>query len=248
MTTLAKAHSESACYYGERPDWLIVLTRCRDSEILSNSNFESALSALGGESEYVGVERSSHWAVGWVEYLVIDPSQAELVKQAEGIQSQLEDYPIFDESDFLEREFNCYLESWDSWGRDEYKKDAVKALATHYVGRMSEVWTNDEILDAARELEDNVIDNIARETHSELNWEYQGEGDGVTINIEGMVKHTDFDKLSDLAIEALWANQRSEDIKRLGAIVGACPAEVNQALRMGIDLVTGYQALMQGSI
>lgn len=82
MTTISEVHSEDACYYGNRPDWLIVLSRHRDSGILANSNFESALEAMGGESECVAVEQSSHWAVGWVEYLIVNPVDSALVAQA----------------------------------------------------------------------------------------------------------------------------------------------------------------------
>ena len=50
--------------------YLVLLGRHRDSPILDNVNFDAALELLGGESKTVLVERSSHWAVGWVEVLI----------------------------------------------------------------------------------------------------------------------------------------------------------------------------------
>lgn len=139
MKTMREEHSKSAAYWGEFPDWLIVLARHRDSDVLANSNFECAKKKLksisksynadtGEEFENVIVESSTHWAVGWVEYLIINPNHKGLVESAEDIRERLEDYPILDENDFSEREMN---EANDIW-RDCYRiKERVEYIRKH---------------------------------------------------------------------------------------------------------------------
>jgi hypothetical protein len=112
MKTLKQAHSFSAVYYGDRPDWLIVTTQNRDSDCLTRSNFRSFLKILGGEGEHVEISRSSHWACGWVEYLTIDPSQAELIAKANAQHERLESYPVLDENDLSELELEEANETW----------------------------------------------------------------------------------------------------------------------------------------
>lgn len=106
-----------ANYAGSIPDpeWLVVLTRSRDSDILTESNFECALSELGGESETVNVFRFGHWACGWWEALAVQ-SGSEEEKIALKIKSELDDYPVLDEADFYGRE----QEEADSIWRDCY--------------------------------------------------------------------------------------------------------------------------------
>ena len=60
-------------YAGEIPSdsLLVVLTRSRDSDILSESNWEVALERLGGESDTVEIHRFGHWACGWGEALCV---------------------------------------------------------------------------------------------------------------------------------------------------------------------------------
>lgn len=101
-------------YYGERGDWLQVLGRHRDSDLLSQSNFDCAYAMLTAINEDgVAIESASHWAVGWVETILIDPACAALVKEAESIQAALADYPVLDESDYCEREWNAVCEYWE---------------------------------------------------------------------------------------------------------------------------------------
>lgn len=113
MTTLARAHSRDAHYYGDNPDWLIAASVTRESDPLEQSNFasfEAALKALPAVSDWAGewtpvtTERSSHWAVGWVDYLVIDPACSDAVALAEQMRQRLEDYPVLDEEDLSKRE------------------------------------------------------------------------------------------------------------------------------------------------
>ena len=92
-------------YRGDRGDWLMFIGRTRDSGLLENSNFDAALKALEAiDSDGVAVESASHWACGWVENILIDPSKPALVQEAEEMEAALADYPVLDESDYSERE------------------------------------------------------------------------------------------------------------------------------------------------
>jgi hypothetical protein len=103
-------------YAGEQfPEYFVFLGRHRDSDILSNSNFDCALRELGGESETVIIARAGHWAVGWVESILIHESDSKALQAADEMAAALSDYPVLDESDFSEREFEAVLEYWDGW-------------------------------------------------------------------------------------------------------------------------------------
>lgn len=121
MTTLSKEHSSSAAYWGENGHWLIACAMTRDSDALGRSNFRcfaASLKALPevkewqGEFSPVTIERSSHWACGWVDYLVIDPECGAAVALADELRGKLEDYPMLDESDWSEEESKEADETW----------------------------------------------------------------------------------------------------------------------------------------
>ena len=89
-------------YIGEDySDYYVVLFQYRDSGTLERSNFSNALEELGGEnSPNVIIARSSHWAVGWVEHLLIHKEDKKHIEEAEKIIALLEDYPVLNEGHF----------------------------------------------------------------------------------------------------------------------------------------------------
>ena len=92
-------------YIGESYfDYYVLLSRHRDSGLVEESNFYSALKALNGESDTVKIIRSKHWAVGWIEMILIHESDKVSVDKGNEIEESLENYPILDEDDFYERE------------------------------------------------------------------------------------------------------------------------------------------------
>jgi hypothetical protein len=127
----------SYAYWGERGDWLIAAAVHRDSDCLCRSNFrcvERALKSLpevkgwSGEFTPVAVERFTHWAVGWVDYLVVDPSCSAAVAETERIREALEDYPVVDEEDFSNLEHEDADLTWKNcftW------KERVKYIREH---------------------------------------------------------------------------------------------------------------------
>ncbi len=116
-----KAVGDSA-YWGQRGHWFIAAAQHRDSDCLTRSNFRSFKAALaaqpaiaGWSSDDVGgytVESFNHWAVGWVEYLLINPECKLAVGLAEELRASLEDYPVLDENDFSQLESDEANEVW----------------------------------------------------------------------------------------------------------------------------------------
>ena len=88
----------------EYPEYFVFLGRHRDSDLLTESNFEKGLEKIGGESETVLVIRDYHWAVGWIENIYIHESDENALKLADEISKGLKDYPVVDEDDWSERE------------------------------------------------------------------------------------------------------------------------------------------------
>ena len=112
---MADAFRQSAAYWGEHGDWFIVAAQHRDSDSLTRSNFAVMLKTLGGESDSVAVERATHWAVGWVEYLIVRPDQRQALRAAIYAHSSVSDYPVLDETHWSDLE---YAEAWE-WAERE---------------------------------------------------------------------------------------------------------------------------------
>lgn len=102
-------------YMGETdfPDMYVLLTRNRDSDKLTRSNFERAVKQLGGESDNVQVNRFGHWACGWWESLSVKRGTPEF-KIAEDIEAALSDYPVLDEEHYSALEWEEAGEFWAS--------------------------------------------------------------------------------------------------------------------------------------
>ena len=91
---------------------VLPISHTRDSGTIDRSNFRVALRELGGESDTVQVHRFGHWGPGWYEVILIDPSDDKAVAVAEELESSLADYPLLDESDHSELEFEETAEYW----------------------------------------------------------------------------------------------------------------------------------------
>ena len=108
------------------PDnFLILMSRSRDSDVLSESNWDRALKELGGESESVRIDRIGHWACGWYELLSVDEN-SELIYKAFEIEAALEDYPVLDDEDFSEREQIEADRVWESCYSDRDRIDYIR--------------------------------------------------------------------------------------------------------------------------
>jgi len=62
-------------------DMILVISQTRDSSRTQKRRFSQALKSFGGESADVKVHHFGHWAVGWIDQILINPENAKLVKK-----------------------------------------------------------------------------------------------------------------------------------------------------------------------
>jgi hypothetical protein len=130
-----------------REDWLIVpVSRNRDSGMLDESNFEAALEILGGESDDVEVHRFGHWGPGWYEIIIVRPgSKAE--KEAEEIEAALANYPVLNDEDHSQREYDATISNIRQiLSSVERKNDIEKEFPEDTAEKIfGWLWTNDQM-------------------------------------------------------------------------------------------------------
>jgi hypothetical protein len=119
--TLRKAQWEHPSdYAGFNPVGdIVVLSRHRDSDALTRSNWEVGLEQLrkAAESapESVYDWRASHWAVGWVDYLMVKRDAPESVLEAAAeILDSLAGYPALDDEHWSDLEWQENADYWAS--------------------------------------------------------------------------------------------------------------------------------------
>lgn len=119
----------------------IIYLSNRDSEPLDKSNEASILEALReftgciSEGDDVEVQSHNHWAVGYVDGIVIrcvrDGEVTKAFEVLHGLMMRLAEYPILDEDDLSEREGEAELEAWESYGASDFRSELAK-LAPHH--------------------------------------------------------------------------------------------------------------------
>lgn len=123
----------------------LVLAKNRDSELLSRVNWDVAVERLKaqamdhGSYHNIPADRpnaytwqASHWAVGWVEYLMVRADAPDDVKTAAGeIVCSLADYAMLDESRYSDAEHEAVSNYWAQCSireRAGYLRDAELSL------------------------------------------------------------------------------------------------------------------------
>ena len=184
----------AGAFLPERAGWLVVpIGRNRDSGPLDLSNWEALESELeskaGEEDENNGweIHRFGHWACGWYEIFLVKPGTAAMAV-AEGVAGRLEDYPVLDEDDFSEREWNDYRESWNDWGAGDFRA----ALAGGLTGVQAEYALDDVSGDRLRELYESAIPSGEY---------YISESSGVALNIRTAASNVSRDDIAGLLRE-----------------------------------------------
>jgi hypothetical protein len=111
-------------YGGYSPDGAYVLaTQTRDSHTLERSNYVRIFEDLRACAEkYDNPEweepsvydfRAGHWAVGWVEYVIVKANApTEVLELATEILDGLEDYGVYDEGHWSDLEFTKACDYW----------------------------------------------------------------------------------------------------------------------------------------
>ena len=116
----------------KQQEWYVLpIGQNRESTSFDISNFTIALKLLGGERDnIIEVHRFGHWGPGWFEIIIVNHKAGRTLKIAQKIESDLESYPILDESDFSEREVIEANEIWEScysWKeRIEYIREYIQ--------------------------------------------------------------------------------------------------------------------------
>jgi hypothetical protein len=95
---------------------------------------EKALRALPSVKEWAGdecpiqTERFSHWAVGWCDYLLVNPECKDAVALADKILDKLDDYPVVNEEHWSNLETEEANQVW----KDCYRvKDRIAHVRKH---------------------------------------------------------------------------------------------------------------------
>lgn len=129
--------------------------RSRDSHTIEESNFWTAYKALqmvAGEGDQgevtlhrpwedddpctaaVAIARWRHWAVGWVEEIMVRADTEAVLAVAAALQQRVEDYPILDEDDVAQRDAEegdtCdECGDWCENGSGRYREDGARVCA-----------------------------------------------------------------------------------------------------------------------
>jgi hypothetical protein len=107
-------------------NWAVFYTMSRDSGLLDVSNHHAIATALDkfdeGDEPTLFWQDHSHFAVGWVTAAVIrvydaDGNITEVFRAWAEFQARLEDYPVLDETDYSNREYDAALEGIREQGR-----------------------------------------------------------------------------------------------------------------------------------
>jgi len=112
--------------------WAITFSVHRDSELLQQSNFAVVKADL--EKRFpkdVSDERFSHWAVGWIDHLLVRmlDRNGKVTKAGKAVlewKNREKDYPVLDEEDYSRRELEATFDNIKSTGSlDEADAQAV---------------------------------------------------------------------------------------------------------------------------
>jgi len=100
----------------DRQNWYVLpVSQTRDSGPLDQSNFNEALNILGGErSNICEVHRFGLWGPGWFKIIIVNPKAGATMKKALNIECSLADYPVLNEEDCSEREWEHATEVWNN--------------------------------------------------------------------------------------------------------------------------------------
>lgn len=165
----------------DRSLWFVMpVGRNRDSQPFAEVNFKAFLEELGGESETVEVHRFGHWACGWFEILIVDPSDETAMEKAYDLARALENYPILDEEALTEAEHEAAQESWDNWAR----RGVERAVESLIEGDFNDLYDEDWPCDPG-ELADEWVAKWVEENGLP---EYETHNDGPHFDIDDIAK------------------------------------------------------------
>ncbi len=111
-----------------RQDWYVCpVIQTRDSGCFEQSNYSSLLKTIedidpnGNDYEE---HCFNHWGPGWIEIILVRPNSAAHKKAIEA-EFALSDYPVLDDEDLSNREYEDFLESWESWASGDFVEEII---------------------------------------------------------------------------------------------------------------------------
>lgn len=126
----------------DRHHWLVVpFSQSRDSDCLTQSNFafaQDALVKLDPEGTNWEIHCFNHWACGWLEIIIISPSDTRAVTVIENLIDRYADYPVLDESDYSSREFKAAHRYWSTCGLRERVSICQRFQASVFAARRTD--------------------------------------------------------------------------------------------------------------
>lgn len=113
-------------------EYYVLMLQTRDSDHLEQSNFataEALLEAIPDPVDWPHEDapswistRTNHWAVGWCDWLMIHEDAEAHLREGDRIRGKLEDYPVLDDDDYSQREYDDIVETWGAMSlRDRAK-------------------------------------------------------------------------------------------------------------------------------
>jgi len=129
--------------------WYCFLAKGRDSDCLERSNFrvgydaikDLAVDVVDGEDELSGVtiNRERHWACGWIEWIAIHYSNTEALEAADDMARRLEQYPILDEEDWSNLEWDEAASYWEGCSISERVEWCQRYRVSVFAARRDEL-------------------------------------------------------------------------------------------------------------
>lgn len=136
---LERWHRESNYLGEDLSEYFMVFSKHRDSDYAAQSNFDSALKLLGGENPpKVIVAHFGHWAVGWIESIMVHQDAKKELEIARNIVNDIDRNSLLDWDHYYEikREpvrnmiaeikkdiANGNVKYWDCYGITENSSD-----------------------------------------------------------------------------------------------------------------------------
>lgn len=115
----------------DRAGWLVApCILSRDSGPLERTNWETVTRSIcdanaGDDAEML---EFGHWACGWVAVWIVRP-ESPAAKVAQEWAERLTDYPVADEEALSRAELEEMDDSWDDWGRYEWRTALARELS-----------------------------------------------------------------------------------------------------------------------
>jgi hypothetical protein len=126
-------------YLADREDWLVApVSRTRDSDTLAESNFAVVLADLGDEGDNVESHRFGHWGPGWYEIILVRPGTPE-ASRAEWWEGRLDGYPVANEEDWSDREYDAATEAWSHMGISQRIEACARYDVSIFAARRDEI-------------------------------------------------------------------------------------------------------------